>query len=134
MRKPDNSQNFLSEPMEQEQTQLLLRLPAKLKADLQAEADRQGRKLTQEINMRLRVSLGASGPTLQGILAREAFGGSDAAAPGIAPSAYTQTQPCTTGPNGQPVHLSDHDMQMLRIFHALSVEKQLALLSLFKQP
>jgi len=124
MRKPDNSQNFLNESMEQEQTQLLLRLPAKLKADLQQEADRQGRKLTQEINIRLRVSLGASGPTLQAHLAREAFGSTDAAAPGIAPS--------TTGPKGQGVQLSDHDMEMLRIFHAMPVEKQLALLSLFK--
>lgn len=119
-----------NESMEQEQTQLLLRLPVKLKADLQAEADRQGRKLTQEINIRLRVSLGAKGPTFQTILAREAFGGSDTTAPSIAPSA-PQTQH-TTGPQGQAVHLSEHDMAMLRVFHAMPVEKQLALLSLFK--
>ncbi|MDP1530298.1 MAG: hypothetical protein Q8M05_13030 [Rhodoferax sp.] len=116
-----------NDSMEQEQTQLLLRLPAKLKADLQAEADRQGRKLTQEINIRLRISLGAHGPTLQTILAREEAART---APGIAPSA--PNTPHTTGPQGQAVHLSEHDMAMLRVFHAMPVEKQLALLSLFK--
>ena len=113
--------------MEQEQTQLLLRLPLQLKTDLQQEADRQGRKLTQEINMRLRVSLGASGPTFQAILAREAFADKT---PGIAPSA--PITPPSTGPDGQPVKLSDVDMEMLRIFHALPIHKQLALVSLFK--
>lgn len=109
----------------------LLLMPEDIREGIERSANEHKRTLTKEINMRLRVSLGASGHTLQTILAREAFGGPDAAAPGIAPSAIT---PPGTAPNGQPVHLSDHDMEMLRIFHALSVEKQLALLSLFKQP
>lgn len=68
---------------------------------------------------------------MQGILTREAFGvlrAAETTAPGIAPSAPTHT----TGPSGQGVNLSDIDMQMLRIFHALPIEKQLALVSLFK--
>lgn len=103
---------------------LLLRLPAELKAELQRQADQNGRRITAEINTRLRISLAAQGPTLQGILAREAFAGT---APGIAPS-----NPPGTGPADQPVKLSDVDMEMLRIFHALPIHKQLALVSLFK--
>jgi len=102
-----------------------------LKDSLEGFAKKNTRSLTKEINERLRVSLGAQGPTMQGILAREAFGSAKAeepTAPGIAPSAPT----LTTSPQGQSVNLSEHDMAMLRIFHALSVEKQLALLSLFK--
>lgn len=105
----------------------VLRLHPDLRDELIRIAEKNNRSLTKEIAIRLQVSLAASGPTLQGILAREAFADKT---PGIAPSAPTPS----TGPSGQPVHLSDHDMQMLRIFHALSVEKQLALLSLFKQP
>lgn len=105
----------------------LLQMRDDLRESLRTSADINGRTLTAEINARLRVSIEASGPTLQSHLAREEAART---APGIAPSA-TAT-PSRTGPGGQPVQLSDHDMQMLRIFHALSVEKQLALLSLFK--
>ena len=94
-----------------------------------AEMEAAGRKwsVTQEINSRLRISLAAQGPTLQTILAREAFASTT---PGIAPSA--PITPPSTGPRGQAVALSDIDMEMLRIFHALDVHKQLALVSLFK--
>ena len=108
----------------------LLLMPEEIREGIELAAKKNNRTLTKEINTRLRVSLAAHGPTFQTILAREAFGGSDATAPGIAPSA-PQTQH-TTGPQGQAVHLSEHDMAMLRVFHAMSVEKQLALLSLFK--
>jgi hypothetical protein len=104
---------------------ILLRLPKELKEELQKQANINGRRITAEINTRLRISLGANGPTLQTILAREAFADKT---PGIAPSAPTPS----TGPDGQAVTLSGIDMAMLRIFHSLPVEKQLALVSLFK--
>jgi hypothetical protein len=94
-----------------------------LKDSLEAHAKNKLRSLTKEINERLRVSLTASGPTAQAMLAREAFVVRDVVGGG---------SPRTTGPNGQAVQLSDHDMEMLRVFHAMPVEKQLALLSLFK--
>jgi hypothetical protein len=97
-----------------------------LKDSLEVHAKKNLRSLTKEINERLRVSLGAHGPTLQGILAREEAART---APGIAPGA--PSTPHTTGPQGQAVHLSEHDMAMLRVFHSMPVEKQLALLSLF---
>lgn len=103
---------------------VLVRMTIEQKDQLVAEAKKRSRTLTGEINERLRISLAAQGPTLQGILAREAFAGT---APGIAPS-----NPPGTGPADQPVKLSDVDMEMLRIFHALPIHKQLALVSLFK--
>lgn len=120
-----------NQSVEIEQAQLLLRMPAELKAELQRLADSQGRKLTQEINMRLRVSLGARGPTLQGILAREA---------GLAPAkattpSYTEGHQPTvahTNDNGPAPALSDVDRAMLEVFKKMPVEKQLALLSLFR--
>lgn len=107
---------------------LLLRLPAELKADLQKQADANGRRITAEINTRLRVSLAAHGPTLQGILAREA----DAKK---LPPSYTAgpTPALTANDNGPAPALSSLDRAMLDVFHAMPVEKQLALLSLFKQ-
>lgn len=105
--------------MEDEQAQLLLRMPLELKNQLQKEANLQGRKLTQEINMRLRVSLAAHGPTLQGILAREAF-----------PSPVHKVEQ-ERAPYGNGT-ISDLDRAMLSVFRAMPPEKQLALLSLFK--
>jgi hypothetical protein len=115
------------EKLERNNDAILLRLPSDLKEELQKQANLNGRRITAEINTRLKISLGAQGPTLQAILAREEAART---APGIAPSA--PNTPHTTGPQGQAVHLSSHDMAMLRVFHALPVEKQLALLSLFK--
>jgi hypothetical protein len=108
-------------------TNVLVRMSPDLKDELETYAKANQRSLTKEINDRLQVSLGAHGPTLQTILAREEAART---APGIAPSA--PNTPHTTGPQGQAVHLSEHDMAMLRVFHAMPVEKQLALLSLFK--
>jgi len=101
-------------------------------AEKAADMEAAGKKwsVTQEINSRLRISLGAQSTRFQTILAREAFGSAEAAAPGIAPSA--PITPPSTGPQGQAVHLSDIDMEMLRIFHTLPIHKQLALVSLFK--
>lgn len=105
----------------------LLLMPEEIREGIEASAKRNNRTLTKEINTRLRISLAATGPTLQTQLAQQEAARTT---PSIAPSATTT--PLQTGPNGQPVQLSDHDLQMLRIFHGLSVEKQLALLSLFK--
>ena len=109
-------------------TNVLVRMSPDLKENLEVHAKNNQRSLTKEINERLAISLAASGPTLQSRLAQQEAART---APGIAPSAFT---PTITGPSGQPVHLSDHDMQMLRVFHAIGVEKQLALLTLLKQP
>lgn len=106
---------------------VLVRMTIEQKNQLAVAAKRNSRTLTGEINERLRISLLAHGPTLQAILAREEAART---APGIAPST-PQTQH-TTGPQGQAVNLSEVDMAMLRVFHAMPVEKQLALLSLFK--
>lgn len=108
----------------------LLLMPEEIREGIELAAKKNNRTLTKEINTRLRISLSAQGPTLQTILAREAFGSAEAAAPGIAPSA--PITPPSTGPQGQAVHLSDIDMEMLRIFHTLPIHKQLALVSLFK--
>lgn len=118
--------------MDQEQSQLLLRLPSQLKADLQREATKQGRKLTQEINIRLRDSL------------------KPAPEPGIAPGAAYPINVATAhhandGKENDPQHdirnnnekslvntLTGIDQAMLEVFRKLPPEKQLALLSLFK--
>ena len=105
----------------------LLLMPEEIREGIELAAQKNNRTLTKEINTRLRISLGAHGPTLQTILAREEAART---APGIAPSAPNTHH--STGPQGQAVHLSEHDMAMLRVFHAMPVEKQLALLSLFK--
>lgn len=105
--------------MEKETTQLLLRIPADLKAELQAQADQQGRKLTQEINIRLRNSLGAISSTNS--------------AP--KPIAYTQAPASTvhhTNNNGPANALTDIDRAMLDVFHTMPPDKQLALLTLFR--
>lgn len=104
---------------EPDQTQFLLRIPAQLKADLQREAAVQGRKLTQEINIRLRESLKSTRGS------------------GIAPvpANYSTEHTSNGGPLKQesPAYVvTDLDQAMLAIFHAMPVEKQLALLSLFK--
>lgn len=111
--------------MEAEFTQLLLRMPVQLKAALQAEADRQGRKLTQEVNIRLRESLGIiHGPTLTAILERERMGmplRSTVVAKGAPPE-----QPA----EGQPV--DEMDALMFDVWRRLPPEKKLALLSLLR--
>jgi hypothetical protein len=112
--------------IEKETTQLLLRMPVDLKAELQVHADAQGRKLTQEINIRLRNSLPAKGPTLQGILAREAQDKTFSYPSGPQATAHHIND------NGPASALSDTDQAMLQVFRALPVEKQLALLSLFR--
>jgi hypothetical protein len=86
-------------------------MPVQLKADLQKEADEQGRKLTQEVLIRLRESFKTEG---------KAFG----AQPAISP-AYAQEKSASG-------FLSESDQAMLDIFRAMPATKQLALLSLFK--
>lgn len=93
-------------------TQLLLRLPVELKAELQKEADAQGRKLTQEVILRL----------------KESFGKPKKGASYGALSAG----PLLTSEKGPDGLLTETDRAMLSIFRGMSPAKQLALLSLFK--
>lgn len=113
------------EPTDKNNASILLRLPEDLKAALQREAFASGRRITSEINTRLRDSL--KKPT-----------------PGIAPSAPTSgtklppsytaghAPALVTNDNGPASALSGTDQAMLQIFRAMPPEKQLALLSLFK--
>lgn len=102
---------------------VLVRMTIEQKEQLQQAAHLNGRTLTGEINARLQISLSAHGPTLQGILAREAF-----AKPVEQPTHKVEQERASYG-NGT---ISDLDRAMLSVFRAMPVEKQLALLSLFK--
>lgn len=110
--------------MDSDFTQLLLRIPTQLKAELQREANIQGRKLTQEVNIRLRESLkgkavAAYPPTVS------------------APPLTTDGKPSPVQAQYQqsnakgPANLSETDQAMLDIFRRMPAQKQLALLSLF---
>ena len=99
-----------------------------LRQAIQAAAEANGRTLTAEINTRLRVSLGAHGPTLQSILSREQ------STKGL-PASYTAEHTHVIGntkEKGPAIALTDIDRAMLAVFHQLPPEKQLALLSLFR--
>lgn len=112
-------------------TPTVLRLPPDIRAELMQLARQNDRSLSKEITIRLRVSLGAQGPTLQGILAREA---------GLAPAKESKLdlsqghQPTVmhTNDNGPAHALTDADRAMLEVFRKMPVDKQLALLSLFR--
>jgi len=113
--------------MATDSTQLLLRIPAELRAALQREADAQGRKLTQEINRRLRDSLAPTSPPTR--LAQAIDLGRRL------PASYTAANASETYPAKEqsPADaLTDIDRAMLAVFRAMPPEKQLALLSLFR--
>jgi hypothetical protein len=101
--------------MDTDFTQLLLRLPVALKAELQKEADAQGRKLTQEVIIRLKESFGK--PKAKGSTYYAALEGA----------------PLRTNENGPTGALTDTDQAMLSIFRKMPPAKQLALLSLFTE-
>lgn len=98
----------------------LLQMRDDLRAALEKAALANGRNLTQEINTRLRESVNAPG------------------APGAAPTPpapYIASNLATlhlAKDNGPAPAANDLDRAMLDVFHKLPVEKQLALLSLFK--
>lgn len=98
---------------------VLLRLPADLKAALLKEAAKNGRRITAEINIRLTDSLKQNSPT-------------NAAEQVTTYPKATPVKALTTGEPGMAPPLSDLDAAMLKVFHSLPVDKQLALLSLFK--
>lgn len=108
---------------------LLLRLPAELKAELQRQADANGRRITAEINTRLRISLAARGPTLQGILAREAVAKGGITNPMSESNLVTVVHTNEKSPTST---LSSTEQAILEVFRAMPPEKQLALLSLFR--
>lgn len=112
------------EKPEKNNAALLLRLPDDLKATLQREAIKNGRRITSEINTRLRESLQA--PSHPGIAPRPT-----PSAAHYAKDGHTPIQPLTTGLSTGPATLHPTEQSMLQIFRALPAQKQLALLSLF---
>ncbi|MDP2369348.1 hypothetical protein [Rhodoferax sp.] len=101
--------------MDAEKTQLLLRLPADLKAALQREATLQGRKVTQEVVIRLTESL-------------------KAVRPGGVPANYSTGHKATAAVTGESDHTaqSDTERALLKIIKKMPPEQQQALLTLFK--
>lgn len=114
----------------------MLRLPPELKEELTRMAALNDRSLSKEITIRLKISLGAHGPTLQSILAREALPSQATTPGGSYPISTAAAHPINNvnaaQEKGPAPALSDLDRAMLTVFHQLPVEKQLALLSLFR--
>lgn len=104
--------------MEDQYTQLLLRMPVQLKAALQREANVQGRKLTQEVNIRLRESLKPPAPGIAPV------------PPSYIPGPIGHGHQANEKSPDYP--LTGIDQAMLDVFRSLPPEKQLALLSLFR--
>ena len=92
--------------MDDEVTNVLIRMPVDLKGRLQREAFVNGRKLTGEVNVRLEKSLEQTKPALVTVL--------------------------QTNEKGPASALSDTDRAMLEVFRKLPPKRQLALLSLFE--
>ena len=86
-------------------------MPDELRTSIERAAFSNGRTVTKEINIRLEHSL------------------EQAKAPGIAPVPHKVEQERAPYGNGT---ISELDKAMLAVFRAMPVEKQLALLSLFK--
>lgn len=101
----------MEQPDKNEAT-LLLRLPTDLKAALMREAHIHGRRITAEVNIRLKASL--QPPALRDI-----------------PQTHHEARE-----SGQPwplqSQLSDAERVLISLYKRLSPEKQLALLSLIK--
>ena len=106
---------------------ILLRLPAHLKEALQRRAMNNGRRITSEINTRLQKSLDAE--VIQTNLGPQTFTHPLTTSYKPQPD---QTQAVIARDSGSAQSLSDLDRAMLKVFHSLPPEKQLALLSLFK--
>lgn len=105
----------MAKDSENSDAQLLIRLPSSLKAALQREAFANKRTITAETNIRLQRSFSTIPPT--------------------PPSPYTAPNTPTvalTNDHGPAGALADTDRAMLEIFRKMPVEKQLALLSLFR--
>lgn len=118
--------------------QTILRLHPDLREALVKLAEGNNRSLTKEISERLKNSLPARGPTMQKWLAKDLNppeSDSPGIAPGTLPTSYTAgpTPGLIANDNGPAPALSSLDRAMLDVFRSMPVEKQLALLSLFKQ-
>ncbi len=100
---------------------ILLRLPADLKAMLMREAAANGRRITAEVNIRLKESLDRSGVQ-------------PGTVPGLIPKSYRERPKSAVvhTNEAEPDGLTDMDHAVLAVFRRLPPEKQLALLSLFK--
>lgn len=110
----------MNRPGKDSDAQLLLRLPSALKAELQREAAIQGRTLTAEINLRLQASLKGAGTAYP------------ASPPTVLTTAHGAPSGLETKEKSPADPLSETDRAMLGVFRRMPVEKQLALLSLFK--
>lgn len=95
---------------------LMIRLPSELKADLMRQATINGRRITTEINMRLRDSLKPQTP------------------PEAAPhySLGTAARPSRTQEPTRDLRNSELEEAILAVIRRMPPEKQLAFLSLFK--
>lgn len=112
---------------------VLVRMTTEMKAKLQRESKLHERSLTAEITTRLRESLSAHGPTLQSILAREEAAKNQAASYPLGTAvAHTINNVNAAQEKSPAPALTDLDRAMLTVYRQLPVEKQLALLALFR--
>lgn len=104
----------------------LLRMPDHLRKALERSAFAHDRDLTKEINRRLEASVNddPDGAGVRPVDAKAKTGGGYPAAPGPTVLHTNAKDPATA--------LSDVDQAMLDVFRKMPVDKQLALLSLFK--
>lgn len=111
--------------MSEAHSPVLVRMENELKAALVAASRQHGRTLTGEINIRLRNSLALPAPA--------AADKASATKPHKYPAGHAPTVLHINNQSPDPAaQLSELDRAMLDVYRALPVEKQLALLSLFK--
>lgn len=103
----------------------VLRLHPDVRAELARLAFVNGRSLSKEIAVRLEASL-------KGSLAKPAPAAQSAATPSSYSEPHSPTVMHTANDHGPSIALTGTDKAMLEVFRALSPEKQLALLSLFR--
>lgn len=119
-RSPAKRKHYMDQKDKNDAT-ILLRLPADLKAMLMREAAANGRRITAEVNIRLKESLDRTGVQ-------------PGAVPGLIPKSYRE-RPKSTAVHTEEAgaeDLTDMERAVLAVFRRLPPEKQLALLSLFK--
>lgn len=95
---------------------VLLRLPNDLKAMLMREANINGRRITAEINMRLKASLQATGIAPAGV-------------PGVLPRTWVELAQRGKAHENES---NETERDLLALFRGLAPDKQLALLALLK--
>lgn len=99
---------------------ILLRLPADLKAALTRAAAANGRRITSEVNLRLKASFDAPQDTYP------------SSAPTVLSTAHAAPIGIEAKDKSPADLLTELDRAMLGVFRRMPPEKQLALLSLFR--